>query len=99
MAVRAARSEAAGILTMALLRQGNRPDRGVEACFGGGGLGLWYFDVARECLRAKAQRFDADGGDACGCRVPLEGVVGGLSVVDGLWRRVCLPAGVVHLCR
>ena len=29
----------------------------------------------REFFRAKSQRFGADDGDACGCRVPLEGVV------------------------
>jgi hypothetical protein len=29
----------------------------------------------RRFFPAKAQRFDANGGDACGCRNPLEGVV------------------------
>jgi hypothetical protein len=31
--------------------------------------------VVRGFFRAKAQRFSADGGDACGCRIPLGGVV------------------------
>jgi hypothetical protein len=38
----------------------------------------------RRFFRAKAQRFDANGGDACGCRNPLGGVVVGTFYTLGL---------------
>jgi hypothetical protein len=37
-------------------------------------------------FRAKAPRFSANGGDACGCRIPLEGVV--VVILSVLWLRV-----------
>jgi hypothetical protein len=37
-------------------------------------------------FRAKAQRFGTNGGDACGCRIPLEGVV--VVILPALWLRV-----------
>jgi hypothetical protein len=38
----------------------------------------------RRFFRVKAQRFNANGGDACGCRNPLEGVVVATFIVLGL---------------
>jgi hypothetical protein len=37
-------------------------------------------------FRAKAQRFGANGGDACGCCIPLEGIV--VAIFPALWLRV-----------
>lgn len=69
------RREAAENLVVAVLRQRCHPDHVVEVCFGGDGLGPWYLGVAWVRLRVKASCFDASGGDACGRRVPLEGIV------------------------
>jgi hypothetical protein len=38
----------------------------------------------RRFFRVKAQRFNANGGDTCGCRNPLEGVVVATFIVLGL---------------
>jgi hypothetical protein len=42
--------------------------------------------AVRGFFRAKAQRLSANGGDACGCRYPLGGVV--VVILSALWLRV-----------
>jgi hypothetical protein len=37
-------------------------------------------------FRANAQRFGTNGGDACGCRIPLEGVI--VVILPALWLQV-----------
>jgi hypothetical protein len=49
-----------------------------RSCSRGRAQGQWAVQVigrVRRLFRAKAQRFDANGGNACGCRNSFEGAV------------------------
>jgi hypothetical protein len=67
-----------------VLRQVLLPDRVLETELGGDG---WsdLSGVRESFSRAKAQRFDANDGDACGYRYPLGGAVAATFTMLGLW--------------
>jgi hypothetical protein len=81
--MRMARSERRGILVLAVLRQGRLPDRVLKALLG---VSVWSDIpfVVRWFFWAKALRFGANDGYACGCPNPLESVVVGTFFTLGL---------------
>lgn len=72
-----------GILELPVLRQWRLLVGVLEAWLGGSGWSEVPGCIAK-VFPAKAQHFDASGGDACDCRNPLGGTVVVTSPVSGL---------------
>jgi hypothetical protein len=71
-------------LELMALRQCRLPDRVLEAWLDGNGR-FGISGVVRRFSRAKAQRLGTNGGNACGYRNPLGGIVVGTFSMSGLW--------------
>jgi hypothetical protein len=69
-------------LELTALRQYRLPDCALEAWLDGNGRS-GIPGVVRRFFRAKAQRFGANGGNACGYRNPLGGTVVGTFSMSG----------------
>jgi hypothetical protein len=78
-----ARSRWREVLELMVLRQVLLPNRVLETGLGGDGRSD-LSGVREGFFRAKAQRFDANGGDACGYHYPLGGAVAATFTTLGL---------------